>query len=492
MSIRGLPAALFLLWECSASRVSPASPPTQEDPSGTWVAHPAHAGETSEVALSLERTGGTLQVKWSTPSLDIWDLSLGPVKLQGNELRIEAIGLSLTWDRSAQTLSGTLPAALVPVYSLQVVFHPSPPLQRRPRVVPDAPVAQPVWVFEAGAPIWGDATYASGAVLIGADDGKLHALDAHTGRSRWSFRAAGAIRARPAFIDGEVVVQADDGQLYKLDPQTGKERSHVRVGSPTVRLPPADRNSRYENRASAVSSASGRLYLGTHDGRVLALAPASGWEFKAGDSVTSTPLVVADRLYFGSFDGHVYALDATTGALVWKRDTGAAVTSSPAYHKGLVIVGSRSYDLLALDAQTGQPVWTRYYWFSWVESPATVFDGVVYTGSSDAAKLLAWDASTGRRIWELDMGGSAWGQPAVTQERVYEGAVGTLHYLVPHRGSLVAADRRTGRPVWRYPLATPEGPSREVSFYGFVASPAVGDGLVFFGGLDGRVYAFAQ
>jgi outer membrane protein assembly factor BamB len=157
-----------------------------------------------------------------------------------------------------------------------------------------------------------------------------------------------------------------------------------------------------------------------------------------------------------------------------------------------VIVGSRSYDLLALDGKTGRPAWTRYNWFSWVESTATIFDGSVYVGSSDAARLFAFEARTGQRIWEVDTGGSTWGQPAVTPDRVFAGAVGTVHYLIPHRASVLAVDRKTGRPAWRHPVSAPENPSAEVSCYGFAGSAALGEGFVYIGGLDGRVYAFAQ
>jgi len=64
------------------------------------------------------------------------------------------------------------------------------------------------------------AAYFSGAVLAGADDGTLHAIDARTGKPLWSFRAGGSIRARPAVVGGDVLLHADDGQLYRLDAKT--------------------------------------------------------------------------------------------------------------------------------------------------------------------------------------------------------------------------------------------------------------------------------
>jgi outer membrane protein assembly factor BamB len=398
----------------------------------------------------------------------------------------------LIYNRAAGTLTGTLPAAFVPVYSMSVTFRRSRDFAREARPEPAAPVAQPVWVFDAAAPLWADAAFANGVVIVGADDGQLHALEARTGKHLWAFHAGGAIRARPTISGGDVLIQSDDGFLYKLDAQRGELRWRVRVvEKPINRDPIGNQNSRYDYRASAVTMLDGRLYLGTHDGHVLALDSAQGsrlWDFAASDTIPTTPLVALGRVYFGSFDGKVYAVDARSGALIWKHDTGAPVTSSPALYEGRVIIGSRSYDLLALDGATGKPAWTRYYWFSWVESSASILRGVAYIGSSDAAKAFAFDARTGRRIWEVDAGGSAWGQPAVTDARVFIGTVGALNYLVPHHATVLALDRKTGRPVWRHPMLPPiDG----TEVYGFAGSPALGEGLVYFPSLDGHLYAFA-
>jgi outer membrane protein assembly factor BamB len=488
------PAVLALLWlaGCSGPRIS--ATPSGDELTGTWVGQVSHQGESSRLILRIEKSADELQCRWSTPAVDLWDLPIGAARVQGSEVRVGP--LALVYDRGAQTLSGTLPPALVPVYAMHIEFHRSPPVPRTPRLVPPATSVQPVWTFDAGAPIWADIAYAGGMVLAGADDGSLHAVAARTGKAVWSFRAGGAIRARPLVLDNQVLVPADDGFLYAVDAGNGRQRWRARVeAKPFVRLPLSDPGSRYEIRASGVATDGQRLYIGTHDGRMLAFGrDGSGpaWEFRAGDSVIATPLVASGRVWFGSFDGNVYALEADSGALLWKHDTGAPVTTTPAIHGGRVIVGSRSYDVLALEAKTGNPAWTRYVWFSWVESAATIFDDMVYIGSSDAAKLFAFDAGSGRRSWDVDVGGSAWGEPAVTAERVFAGAVGALHYLLPHRASAFALDRRTGTAIWRYPVEPPAGAAAGLVAYGFAGSPALGEGLAYFGGLDGHLHAFAQ
>lgn len=481
--------ALLLLSQSSA----PAEPAvTAAELAGVWVGSLSHAGETEPLALELEPgDDGKVLIRLSVPVAHLVRAPIGrvPAQIQGSEVRLGPF--VFRYDRDAGTLSGTVPKDLVPVYEMPLTLRRVDRFDVPPRAEISAPLVRPVWTYEAGSPVWAGATCAGGTVYAGGQDGRLHALDARTGQARWTFRAGGPIRVRAAVAEGSVYFQADDGFLYALAAPSGQERWRLRVvETPIERLPFDDPKSRYDRFGSDVTVAGGRLYLGTHDGRVLALDPARGekaWEFASGDSVLAAPAVGAGRVVFGSFDGHVYALDAATGALVWKRDARGAVVSTPAIVGDRVVVGSRSYDLLGLDARTGEPAWTRYIWFSWVESSAAQRDGAVYVGSSDAAAVYALDARTGERLWKSDVHGWAWGQPAVSETRVYVGTASRKDYLAGHRALVVALDRASGRPLWHY-AADPAAQGA----YGFPGSASVGEGLVFATGLDGRVYAFAE
>jgi outer membrane protein assembly factor BamB len=492
---RRLSACLVLL---ALARLAPAASAPADTPDsltfllGTWAGEVEHEGERQPLALHVEPAdSGRVRLGFSMPVIHLRRVTFGRPRpaLFGDSVRLGPF--RLRHDARDSTLRGVMPAGLVPVHELPFVLRRVAAFEPPPRAEPSAPVVEPVWTFAAGAALWAGPVFAGGVVYAGAEDGTLHAVDARTGAKRWSFRAGGAIRVRPTVSGGALYFQADDGFLHRLDAADGTLRWRVRiVEKPIERLPFDDPRSRFDRFGSEVAVAGGRLFVGTHDGRLLALDPRDGakrWSFQADEAVLAAPAVAGGRVYFGSYGGFVHALDARTGRELWRRDTRGAVVSTPALHGGLLVVGTRAYDLLGLDAGTGEVRWKRYIWMSWVESSASLRDGLAYVGSSDAAAVFAVDAANGRKRWTADVYGWAWGQPAVSDTRVYAGASSQVGYLAQHVGSVVALERGSGAVAWRYPAPAPASGA-----YGFPGSVALGAGLVFAGGLDGRLVALRQ
>jgi outer membrane protein assembly factor BamB len=481
--------ALFVL--TIAFQAARATPPI-DAVLGVWEGVAQHAGETSPVIVEFVRRNDVVWTVFSLPAINAWRFPIGHAEMSGTTIRVGPA--SFEYDAAARQITTTLPADLVPKYSIRVVLKPRPAVTVPPRPPFDVPTRAPRWVRDLGSPIWADVNAAVDVVLAATDAGQLFAVDPRTGADRWVFKTGGAIRARPVILDQDVVVQSDDGAMYRIDVKSGAQKWRAVIGQPVRRVPISDPTSRYDNRASAVAHDRDRLFVGTHDGRILALDAATGtikWEHKTGDAVIATPVVASGRVFCGSMDGKIYALDATNGTRLWTHDTGAAVTTAVALHKNFVLAGSRSYEFQALDAASGKPAWTRYFWFSWVESSATVHDGIAYVGSSDAARVSAFDAASGKTVWTSDVRGSAWSQPAVTATHVYEAVAGVTNYIAPHEGRVVALDRATGTPVWQFVASTPPASTdRKPVAFGFAGSVAVNDHAVFAGGLDGRLYAF--
>ena len=65
------------------------------------------------------------------------------------------------------------------------------------------------------------------------------------------------------------------------------------------------------------------------------------WTFATRARVDSSPVVASGRVYVGSSDGRLYILDAGSGRKVWEYEIGAAVTASPAVAAGRLVIGAQ-------------------------------------------------------------------------------------------------------------------------------------------------------
>jgi len=160
------------------------------------------------------------------------------------------------------------------------------------------------------------------------------------------------------------------------------------------------------------------IFVGSAGGLVHALAADSGcvkWTFQANGAVRAAPLQVSgnDRplLLVGDLTGWLYALDAATGALVWKTQVethdSTRLTGSPVVHDGVVYVPVSSWEesraadpdypcctfrgsVVALRVRDGSQVWKTYM----TDAPRELMknaNGAPLYGPSGAA---IWSAPT--------------------------------------------------------------------------------------------------
>ena len=147
------------------------------------------------------------------------------------------------------------------------------------------------------------------------------------------------------------------------------------------------------------------------------------WSYDTGAlrGLEATPLVANGVLYATTSWSDVFALDARTGALLWKWDARAdrvrgaraccdVVNRGVALYDGKVYVGIVDGRLAALDAATGKPVWDVQT--TPVDEPYTitgaprVVDGKVIIGNGGAelgvrGYVSAYDAQTGALVWRF-------------------------------------------------------------------------------------------
>ena len=464
------------------------------DIAGWWSAEPEYAGETSRVVLHFLEEDGKQAVRISLLGIGGYDVPIGTVTIDGMTLDMKPYPFPLRFDPKAATLSGYLAEEAVPVYKIPVKFRRSEPLQKPVPRTWNFPSPRVRWTFDTGAAVWAgiERDAASGLIFVANDAGTLHALEAK-GAERWKFASGKPVKARPAVIGDSVYLASDSGFLYKLDKSSGVERWRAKIdsGSPE-RISPYKEGSRWDRYGSSIVSDGKRVYISSRDKTLYAFDAATGkeqWRAQSQDMMTATPALYRDMVLFADYKGIVRAVGASDGKPRWSYDAKLPVAGDLIVDADRVFVGSRTYELIALDAANGKELWKHYYWFSWIESPPVVRDGVVYTGSSDGVGVFAIDARDGKLRWKAAVPGWAWPRTAVGKQTVVAATVGAGAYPGSRAGSLVAIDRASGAIRWMY-LEPPSAETVEKKGeWGFAAAPAMSDGVVYAADLKGRVHA---
>ncbi|MDX3075490.1 PQQ-binding-like beta-propeller repeat protein [Streptomyces sp. MI02-7b] len=302
---------------------------------------------------------------------------------------------------------------------------------------------------------------AGGIVYANADDGKVYAWDAATGRTKWTYAAPSWHDASPAVGDGTVYAGGKDGDLYALDAATGRPKWKFFTGFGVYSTP---------------AVADGVVYFGTVDGKLHAVDAVTGkekWTYRTAEKIESSPAVAGGQVYISSYDYRLYALDAATGAKKWAYNTRSYLDTTPTVAGGTVYVYSDyRHTSYALDAASGELKWAN----DDVDVQAATRDVVFGRAAGPvgdtrpAGKLAAIDAATGDKRWLARLTDDAFATgPAVDGGTVYAGDV-----------RLYAVDAASGKVRWSYAL------DGDVT-----SAPAVADGIVYVAGEDRKMYALA-
>jgi outer membrane protein assembly factor BamB len=171
-----------------------------------------------------------------------------------------------------------------------------------------------------------------------------------------------------------------------------------------------------------------------------------------------------NTLVIASAYGFVSAMDATTGAELWRTSTEAPMTGSPTIKDGRVFVSSNNNEVLALDLATGAVLWSDQAIAETARvlgspSPAAVEDIVVAPYSS--GEVIAYLASNGRRLWSEALASVGQFTPISSINDIGARPIlgGGLVFAASQSGVLAAIDGRTGNRVWQQPIGTTQAPA---------------------------------
>jgi quinohemoprotein ethanol dehydrogenase len=180
------------------------------------------------------------------------------------------------------------------------------------------------------------------------------------------------------------------------------------------------------------------------------------------DVVNRGVAVYKGNLYLGTYDGRLVAVDAKTGKPVWEKVTvdqskPYTITGAPRIVKGKVIIGNGGAELgvrgyvSAYDAKTGELAWRT---FTVPGNPADGFESKALEKAAETWKGGEW--------WKIGGGGTAWDSMAFDPELdlLYvgtgNGSPWSRHIRSPGGGdnlylsSILALNPDNGELVWHY------------------------------------------
>ena len=205
------------------------------------------------------------------------------------------------------------------------------------------------------------------------------------------------------------------------------------------------------------------------DGRVLwrydpKVPEKSGQKLRTGWGIRGLALW-KDKVYVGTQDGRLLALAAATGQPVWSVQTldpanGAYISGAPRAFNGKIVIGNAGADfspvrgyVTAYDAETGREIWRFYI----VPGQPGSKDGAASDEVMDKA-AATWTGEW----WKFGGGGNVWNSmtfdPKFNRLYLGTGNAGPANWKIRnpegrdnlYTASVVAVDADTGHYLWHY------------------------------------------
>ncbi len=298
-----------------------------------------------------------------------------------------------------------------------------------------------------------------------------------------------ALVATPLMVNGTLYLSGKFGVVYAVDARTGhlRWRYDPKSIAELNRLPA--RLTINMGMTRGVAIADGRLFVGTPDGRLIALDCTSGrklWSVQTFDPATpryisGAPLAFRGKVLighgggdFGAVRGYVTAYDAVTGRELWRFYT---VPGNPA--------AGFENQAMAMAARTWTGEWWKFGGGGTVWNAMT-YDaelGRVYLGTGNGApwnqrvrspgggdnlflaSIIALDAETGEYRWHYQENpGESWdynsAMDIVLADLQIDGKPRKVLLHAPKNGFFYVIDRVTGRPISAEPFARTTWASR--------------------------------
>jgi|GEM_PF-2495713 len=229
--------------------------------------------------------------------------------------------------------------------------------------------------------------------------------------------------------DGTTLYVADQAYLFAIDPGLG-----------TVSWKYPEKGDIANAMFAAPAVANGWVYVGTYKNELYGFRlegldkakPVPTWSYKEQSGkgkFIGSPVVVGDLVVIASADGNVYALEAATGVLKWSFEGRNAFWSTPASDGKAVYVTGMDHYLYALDAAKGAKLWEIDLGGPALGNLALSANGMLYTGTLNG-EMLAVKTADKKIVWRKELAGNTWAAPLLLENKLYFGTDQSKLYIL--------------------------------------------------------------
>jgi len=272
----------------------------------------------------------------------------------------------------------------------------------------------------------------------------------------WTAKIAGSnnrrrLAAAPVIGGGIMVAVGTDGAVNAFDAASGARRWTYQMK--------VDNKLESSAFGGGASYSNGRVYATNGIGEVAAIDAQTGaeiWKVRPAGPLRGSPTIAFNAVFVMTQDNQIISLAAADGANNWQESGSSAQAgvfgvAAPAAGQGTVIAGYSSGELSAYRYENGRTLWadalsrtsisTEVGALTDIDADPIIDQGRVYA-LGQGGRMAAYELVTGQRIWELNLAGIS--TPAVAGEWIF---------TLTDDARLLAIARATGKVRWISQLA---------------------------------------
>lgn len=182
----------------------------------------------------------------------------------------------------------------------------------------------------------------TGWLLVGTEGGLVMALRAADGEVLWKLDLGSRLVAPPAPAGASAYFALSDGRIVAVDLHSGTARWTRQLATPS----------------SAMLALDDRMFVGAEDNYFYCIALKDGaikWRWRTGGDIVGAPIVDEARVFFMSLDNVLRALDRRTGSQQWHQAVSSRTIGGPFRSGSLIVLATLSAQLQAFHRADGQP-----------------------------------------------------------------------------------------------------------------------------------------